>query len=95
MKKPGGIALILGMKKKKPGMGGDGMMGEGDGEGKDDPDASADEGLKASADELADIMGVPEDKREAFASAMHNYVKMCAEHEEQEPDEEDDSESEY
>lgn len=48
--------------------------------GKEKPGAGidGDEGLSASGDELADILGVAPDKRAAFKSALHNYVTQCA-----------------
>lgn len=36
-----------------------------------------DSGLADSAGELADILGVPEEKRDAFASALKGYVHQC------------------
>lgn len=55
-----------------------------------------DEGVSESGDELADILGVPDEKREAFKSAMHAYVKQCAGGaDEPDADDEGDEHGEY
>jgi len=43
--------------------------------GSDDGDAG--EPLKETSDELADVLGVPPEKRDQFSSALHAYVKAC------------------
>lgn len=51
-----------------------------------------DEPLKATSDELADVLAVPEERRADFASALHAYVKACVAHEETEEPEGDEGE---
>lgn len=91
-----GILIALG---KKPSKGGDGPMGdEGHDEEKDHEDSSAHD---IAAEDLAECLEVPEEKRDEFKDALHRYVKACLVSFEKEPHEEyghedkDESEGKY
>ena len=60
-KKKPGLALVVSMGKAK---------GEGESEG-------SGEEYGAAVDELADVLGVAEDQREAFASAFEAAIMSC------------------
>lgn len=57
--------------------------------GKPKDEMGGGEGLDASGEELADILGVAPEKRESFKSALHSYVTQCAGHEEPDTDDEE------
>lgn len=65
-KKPG-LSIVVGMGKKP-------MHDEDD---EDEEYSGDDESKMAAASELAEIIGVPEDKHEDFMHALDAYVKAC------------------
>lgn len=63
------IALLIAKKVKEK---------EGDkGDAEDEEMGSYDDVREDAANELFDAIGVPDDKREAAAAALHDYVRAC------------------
>lgn len=65
-KKKPGLGMVAVVEKGKPSFGGD------DDEAPESSDYS--EEYQAACDELADVLGVPEEKREAFCDAMRGVI---------------------
>ena len=76
-KKKNGLAVLIGIGRKKVGSDADKSMPE---ESKDDMSSMGDDGMGAedmAIGDLADTMGLPEEKRGEFASAFKAAVKAC------------------